>query len=295
MHESSACVPEDLMRGIVVALALCLLSSVLPIIFEAVRAADLDGFDVKARLASMTEPVASWRGFYVGVNAGGGFGTNGARETGLPTTGALALVASKDFTLDHNASGFVAGGQVGYNMQFNRLVVGIEADIDGANISGTGQVTGAGVAQRNGANGFAGNFVNASEKVDYIGTVRGRVGGLVTDSLLVYATGGLAYGHVNHSGQFHYATPVDYLVNDSTTQVGWTVGAGLEYMLTSRWSVKGEYLYYDLGNHTVISNAGINPLNRPFQSQFDYATHGSIVRAGLNYNLDFAVPVVAKN
>jgi outer membrane immunogenic protein len=256
-------------------------------------AADLDDLETKARVASVITPVSSWRGLYVGINAGGGFGTTGARETGLPTTGAAAMVASKDFTLDHNASGFVAGGQVGYNMQFNRLVVGIEADIDGADIGGTGQSTGVGVAQRDGANGFPTNFVKATEKVDYFGTVRGRIGGLATDSLLIYATGGLAYGRVNHSGQFHYATPVDYIVNDSSTQVGWTVGAGVEYMITPRWSVKGEYLYYDLGNHTVTSNTGALPINQPFRSQFDYATHGSILRAGLNYNLDWAVPIIA--
>jgi opacity protein-like surface antigen len=280
-------------RSVGVALASCLLSAVLWDGFETVRAADLDVFDVKARLASMTAPISSWRGFYVGVNAGGGFGTNRARETGLPNTGALALLASRDFTLDHNASGFVAGGQVGYNMQFNRWVVGIEADIDGANIGGSSQVTGVGVAQRNGGVAFPTNFVRASEKVDYIGTVRGRIGGLVTDDLLVYATGGLAYGRVNHSGQYHYATPVDYLVNDSSTQVGWTVGAGVEYMIAQQWSVKGEYLYYDLGNHTVLSNFAGG--GNQFRSQFDYATHGSILRAGLNYNLDWAIPMLAKN
>src|SRR5207244_8121204 len=125
-------------------------------------------------LGSMTTPVAAWRGFYVGVNAGGGFGNTGARETGLPNTGALALLASRDFTLNHNASGFVAGGQVGYNVQFDRWVVGIEADISGANIGGSSQVTGAGVAQRNGVVAFPTNLVRASERVDYMGTVRGR-------------------------------------------------------------------------------------------------------------------------
>lgn len=283
------------MRGNV---GLVLVSSLVPVVLwnmtAAVRAADLDVFDVKARLSSMSAPVASWRGFYVGVNAGGGFGTTAARETGLPTVGALALVASQDFTLNHNASGFLGGGQVGYNMQFDRWVLGIEADFDGANISGNSQVTGVGVAQRNGANGFATNFVRASEKVDYIGTVRGRFGGLVTDDLLLYATGGLAYGRVTHSGQFHYATPVDYIVNDTATQVGWTVGAGLEYMFAPQWSLKGEYLYYDLGNHTATTNTGVLAINQPFRSQFDFATRGSIVRAGLNYNLDWALPMMAQ-
>jgi outer membrane immunogenic protein len=284
------------MRGnIGLVLTSCITPAVVLTMSGAVAAADLDGLEVKARLAAITEPVASWKGFYVGINAGGGFGTTGARETGLPTTGSLAAVASKDFTLDHNASGFLAGGQIGYNMQFYKWVVGVEADIDGANIGGTGQMTGVGVGQRNGANGFAGNFVKATEKTDYIGTVRGRIGGLVTDSLLIYGTGGLAYGRVNHSGQFHYATPVDYFVNDSATQVGWTVGAGVEYMIAPHWTVKGEYLYYDLGNHTVTSNTGALPINQPFRSQFDYATHGSILRAGLNYKLDSVIPVVAKN
>jgi outer membrane immunogenic protein len=280
-------------RDVGLVLVSCLMTAVLSNTSRAVRAADLDVFDVKARLSSMTAPVSSWRGFYVGVNAGGGFGNNAARETGLPNTGALALLASRDFTLNHNASGFLGGGQVGYNMQFDRWVLGIEADFDGANIGGSSQVTGAGVAQRNGGVALPTNFVRASERVDYIGTVRGRVGGLVTDDLLLYATGGLAYGRVTHSGQFHYATPVDYIVNDTATQVGWTVGAGVEYMIAQQWSVKGEYLYYDLGNHTVLSNFGGG--GNQFRSQFDYATRGSILRAGLNYNLDWGIPMFAKN
>ena len=147
-------------------------------------------------------------------------------------------------------------------------------------------MTGVGVAQRNGNFANPANFVRANEKVGYLGTVRGRVGGLVTDDLLLYATGGLAYGRVTHSGQFHYATPVDYIVNDTATQVGWTAGAGVEYMFAPQWSVKGEYLYYDLGNHTVLSN--VAGTGTQFRSQFDFATRGSIVRAGVNYNLDWA-------
>jgi outer membrane immunogenic protein len=77
---------------------------------------------------------------------------------------------------------------------------------------------------------------------------------------------------------------VDYIVSDSATRFGWTVGAGLEYLIMPLWTVRAEYLYYDLGNHSVVSGNGVPP-TPPFQSQFDFHTHGSIARAALTYKL----------
>jgi outer membrane immunogenic protein len=231
--------------------------------------------------APMAPPVVSWAGFYVGVNLGGGFGTTGASETGLPTA---LVTASADYGLNHSLTGWLGGALIGYNYQTGQWVWGIEADFDAGNINGSGMQSGVGVAQRNGVNAFAGNFVTAGEKIDFFSTLRGRVGMLTDPNLLIYATGGLAVAHVKYNGQFHYATPVDYIVSDSATRFGWTIGAGLEYRVAALWTVRGEYLYYDLGSHSVVSDFGI-PTSPPFQSQFDFKTHGSIVRAALTYKL----------
>ncbi|MEO8322198.1 MAG: outer membrane protein [Bradyrhizobium sp.] len=244
---------------------------------------------VKARPVAPIVSVYNWTGFYVGVNAGGGFGRTNASETGIPEN---LLTASANYGLNHDLTGGFGGVQAGYNWQVQNWIWGIEADIQAADIKGTGTLTGVGVAQRNGVNAFPTNFVTASEKIDYFGTVRLRAGFLATPALLLYGTGGLAYAEVKTSGQFHFAAPVDYFASGSRIQVGWTVGAGAEYKVSSNWSVKGEYLYYDLGHTSDISNFGI-PAVPPFQSRFDYNVRGSLARIGLNYQW-FAGPVVAK-
>jgi opacity protein-like surface antigen len=239
-------------------------------------------------------PVAmgyNWTGWYVGLNAGGGFGQTGASHTGIPETGALAIVASANYGLNHDLTGAFGGVQAGYNWQIQNWVWGIETDFQGADITGRGTLSGLLVVQRNGVGAAPGNFVTASEKIDYFGTLRLRAGFLATPALLLYGTGGLAYADVKTSGQFHYATPVDYIATGSRIQVGWTVGAGAEYKIASNWSIKGEYLYYDLGHVSDTSGFGI-PVNPPFQSRFDYNVRGSLARVGFNYQ--FAGPIVAK-
>jgi outer membrane immunogenic protein len=243
---------------------------------------------VKARPPAPIATVWNWTGFYVGLNAGGGFGRTGASETGIPETGALAIVASANYGLNHDLTGGFGGAQAGYNWQVTNWVWGVEADIQGADIRGRGTLTGAFVAQRDGTPALPGNFVTASEKIDYFGTARLRAGFLATPALLLYGTGGLAWADVKTSGQFHYATPVDYIGTGSRIQAGWTVGAGAEWKLASNWSIKGEYLYYDLGHVSDLSNISIPP----FQSRFDYNVRGSLARVGFNYQ--FAGPVVAK-
>jgi opacity protein-like surface antigen len=145
-------------------------------------------------------PVYNWTGFYVGLNAGGGFGRTNASETGLPDTGVFAIVASANYGLNHDLTGAFGGAQAGYTWQVQNWVWGVEADIQGADIRGRGTLTGAFVAQRDGAPALPGNFVTASEKIDYFGTTRLRAGFLATPALLVYGTGGLAWADVKTSG-----------------------------------------------------------------------------------------------
>jgi outer membrane immunogenic protein len=241
-------------------------------------------------VAPAMAPAATWTGFYIGANGGGTFGKTGASHTGIPLGSPLA---SGDYNLDHNTTGWFGGGQIGYNFQAAQWLFGVEADFQGADIKGTGTLSGLAVAQRNGVSAFPGNFVTASDKLDYFGTLRGRFGGLVSNDLLLYATGGLIYGRVNDNGQFHYQTPVDYVAAASGMKTGWTAGAGFEYRIVQNWSVKAEYLYYDLGSQTITSNFGV-PATPPFQSQFDFKTRGSLVRGGINYLFDWGGPVVAK-
>lgn len=179
-------------------------------------------------------PYYSWTGFYVGVNGGGAFGSTGASHTGLPVG---SLGASNDYGLGHDLSGGFGGGQIGYNWQFDpKWVVGIEADVQGADIRGSSTIVGAIVTTRGGGAGAPGNFVTSSEKVDAFGTIRARFGGLITPETLIYATGGAAWGNVKYSGQFHYATPEDYIGSDSSTRrdTRWALASNGSLLRTGR-------------------------------------------------------------
>ncbi len=263
-------------------------------------------------------PPAMWTGFYVGLNAGGAFGgSNGSNITGGPlgtTVGSVAAfnsVTAVGSTIGGATSssngGFIGGGQIGYNFQTNNFVWGIEADIQGlaGSSNGSSGVTAAAPILGT-ANSWLGT-TTANKSLDYLGTVRGRVGFLFTPTLLVYGTGGLAYGGANTSFSFIGtdmlgAFQPSFLSSSySDTLVGWTAGGGLEWMFAPRWSAKVEYLYYDLGTITgqpalgVVATAPgavIGAIGASNSTRFN----GHIVRAGVNYHFNWfaPAPVVAK-
>ena len=99
-----------------------------------------------------------------------------------------------------------------------------------------------------------------SDKLDWFGTVRGRLGFLATPTFLLYGTGGLAYGRVASATVNSFtATPDIYTGSTSTTRAGWTAGAGGEWMFAPNWSAKAEYLYVDLGTvgYNVACSNGV--------------------------------------
>jgi len=152
-------------------------------------------------------PVAAWTGFYVGLNAGGTFagGANANTaawdqlDTGATASGATFAASAAGRTPIKN-DGFIGGGQVGYNFQFNNIyVAGVEADIQG--LTGGAPATSTGVGL--GPTGIqAVTTTQLTKSLDYIGTVRGRIGYLVTPTLLIYGAGGLAYGGANLSANY---------------------------------------------------------------------------------------------
>jgi outer membrane immunogenic protein len=258
-------------------------------------------------------PPPLWTGFYVGLNAGGGWANNNTINTvAFPAAGTIfagplafepALSASGSFTSGGNG-GFIGGGQVGYNFQFyNSFVAGIEADIQGIAGSSGGQNRVSAVPSTLLAP-FAWTTVSQYRgSIDYLGTVRGRLGWLATPTLLIYGTGGLAYGGVNlNAAQITTLSGLPGLASlgatsFSDTRVGWTAGGGIEWMFWPNWSAKAEYLYYDLGS---VTTSGVSV--EPTISTWGYATqstarfNGNIIRAGLNYHFNWAAPapVVAK-
>jgi outer membrane immunogenic protein len=273
-------------------------------------------------------PPPMWTGFYVGLNAGYTFGGSdsvyvatypGFLNPLLPAfpfnASQAAAATSASGILSPTTDGFIGGGQIGYNWQFNNsFVVGIEADIQGSGARGSAYGIGTG------ANGFIPGFgttstLSVTKNLDYLGTVRGRLGWLATPTLLAYATGGLAYGGVKTSVSINsFDTPFNpffpvgggypgSIGNFSDTRVGWTVGGGLEWMFMPNFSAKVEYLYYDLGSYSfdagVQTNVSIVLPGRFFFQNYTQAStryNGHIVRAGVNYHFNWGAPapVVAK-
>jgi len=282
--------------------------------------------DLANHKAPPTAPVVSWAGFYAGLNAGGTFGNNSAvNGTSWNTNGpsnaammAAALLSGSGSGSSGNA-GFIGGGQIGYNWQARyggyNFVTGAEADIQG--IAGSGDNRSRWTTANTDYSSYPVSLLSnqkGSANLSYIGTVRGRLGLILMPTLLVYGTGGLAYGGVNatvQNSQFWITTggpQVGYNsvirgnASHSTTQVGWSAGGGVEWMFMQNWSAKAEYLYYDLGNasgtaaNSYIGTGGYSG-NTGLQSVTNYSARvsGNIIRAGANYHFNFAsAPVAAK-
>lgn len=186
--------------------------------------------------APVVVPPYNWSGFYLGINGGGAFGSS-----------------SWDSTGSRNISGGLIGGTLGYNYQFGQAVVGVEGDIDWADISGTS------------SNGCPGGCKTSDT---WLSTVRGRLG-YAADRFMPYVTGGAAFGDVRAQAPGFGQVGAD--------RAGWTLGGGLEAALAPNWTAKVEYLYVDLGsfNCGLSCGAGLTTDNVSF--------HTNILRAGVNY------------
>jgi outer membrane immunogenic protein len=238
----------------------------------------------------LAAPVAyNWTGFYAGVNVGGGWSHDGGAEYCIDPFGALngatCQVLPPGASGHVNGSGVLGGAQAGYNWQYGQTVFGFETDFQGSGISGSSSVAGPFGFAGGGAPALPAGTFTASESLDWFGTVRGRVGYLVMDRALLYATGGLAYGQVTAATDFTAPNVgASYIGRRSSTEIGWTIGGGVEYALTQNISAKLEGLYYNLGKETVVGAE--TPLifaPNGYQHNKAFDTDGGLIRVGLNY------------
>ncbi|MCL8483693.1 MULTISPECIES: outer membrane protein [Bradyrhizobium] len=166
--------------------------------------------------APVLAPLPSWAGFYLG--AVGGYATEDAGTNAVK-------------------GGFV-GGTAGYNWQTANWVFGLEADAAWADINASAAAA---------VPGFG--IVTAGTKIDATGTVRGRIG-YAFDNVLLYGTGGYAWANNKIT-----LTALGVSVSDSQFLSGWTVGAGAEFLIAPKWSLKAEYLYKSFGGKTYFNGA----------------------------------------
>ena len=232
-------------------------------------AADLPSHKAPPVYVPPPPPPPLWTGFYAGLNLGGGFYANNSSNQGWGWNNGGG----------GGSGGVVGGGQIGYNYQFgSSFVVGAETDFQGTSIGSGGN---------NNNNWLFGLPPVTTARLNWFGTVRGRLGWLFTPTVLVYGTGGFAYGEVQRNG---------WLNQNSAVQTGWTAGAGAEWMFMPNWSVKAEYLYTQISGSN--SNNGwlwaFNPgwgLNN-----VNNRTRFHTIRAGVNYHFNWGAPapVLAK-
>jgi outer membrane immunogenic protein len=276
-----------------------------------------------------------WTGLYAGLNAGGVWGGNtqfrvdgsyaGSQypSLGAAYTGNMSALGTTQ-SVGAGIGGFIGGGQLGYNDQLTeRIILGVEIDIQGISGASNGGLS-ASIVPLMGSyypsfydrGELFGTVVNASKRINYLGSIRGRVGFLPRSDLLVYLTGGLSYGGVSmrasalqgnndleYSGGNQYvalyspAWSSGYYSSDVT---GWTAGGGVEWMISRNWSIKGEYFYYDLGPRSfsmtpLVTTVGDYPgiwslVNMRASTRFN----NNVFRAGINYHFNWSTaPVVA--
>ena len=249
--------------------------------------------------APVMAPVWNWSGFYIGINGGYSWGRS-SRDLNFfnPLNGVL-LASGTGGGRDMN--GGVFGGQVGYNWQASNWVFGLEFDAQWTGQQGSTTVlcpVGGCFPALTAAPLATGGSATVSDKLDWFATFRGRAGFTVTPSILLYATGGAAWGELETSVGLTALTaagvPVTAAATNKRDRLGWTVGGGIEAMFAANWSAKIEYLYLDMGsitNSVVMPTASGIPLGANVTSRVT----DNIIRAGINYHFSAGPgPVVAR-
>jgi outer membrane immunogenic protein len=268
---------------------------------DAASAADMAPRYAKAP-PPVVAPIYNWTGFYIGGEVGGrwseGDWTTTCLQPGLAATCAPSAFPARfafNNPSSYDSSGVKGGVYGGYNWQVSSWVVGVEGDF----LWGDNKKTKAGIPGANDP-AVAGSpgLDSSSIRQTWDASLRGRVGVLVSPSILLFGTGGVAFTHVESSAFCGTAFPVGWctpanvprLSTASKDLTGWTVGAGVEAMLTPNWLLRGEYRYADYGTFGSTVLAG--PVTNVDAVAFDTKLRTHSATIGLAYK--FGGPVVAK-
>lgn len=254
-----------------------------------------------------------WSGWYAGLNGGYLFSNSNAVNseavsyqcqnpgdggcTANPNYGLLFAIGATG-SAPNEFDGFTFGGQVGYNSLFSDWMWGLEADIQvAASTDSSGSYTSVTPSPAFPAQPVTTTFTG-TRGLDYLATLRARLGVLLSTKSLAYVTGGLAFGGADLGGAYAQTctgcTWVD-AANTPNAQFdmrdtlgGFTFGGGLEFAIGESWTLKAEYLYYDLGEMVLPMSNGGNASVAPFHSvgtstlvSADYDGH--LVRMGVNF------------
>ncbi len=264
----------------------------------AVLAAPAIGADLPSHKSAPTfvSTAPSWTGFYAGVNAGYTWSNSTAKVlavgsgmqnvgTEVPMWQPYPIYAPGVAVL--NSSGFIGGGQVGYNVQIGRFLIGAEGEFDW--LSGSKKTS---TFVTPGPIPLTANVAQIGRAWDWAGAATARVGYLVLPTLLVYAKGGAGFGHAA-ANVLDYGSTLTAMGGSpgvaGHVYGGWAFGGGVEWMVAPNWSVKVEYLRFDLGKHQASVNGlsygtfpGVAPQTYLVQANLQQ----NVVKAAVNFHFN---------
>jgi outer membrane immunogenic protein len=291
----------DIMRGFVrLAVAAATLSSLGLISIDG-RVAPAHAADIPRAMPVKAPVVAapaaySWSGFYIGGHAGYGWGRDAIRYSGESAIAGLIAINQFPSTHADDPRGFIGGITWGANWQHGRLVWGLESDFSFAAITRKQTVS---TLMALAAPPIP--YTHTGEQtLNWLSTTRVRAGVTLTDNVLAFVSGGLAGGQAEVNSS-HISNGV--AINGCGIQPcptasvkkwlwGWAAGGGLEYG-SGPWSIKAEYLHYDLGS---LNFSFVDPVTIQLDTGVTTRTKfsGDIVRVGVNYRFNWGTPVVAR-
>ena len=264
--------------------AICALSSA--------KAADAPRLSLPAPAVAYAS-AAPFEGFYMGAFAGYG---RGSTPSNLEiSSGTLALFPGIIPTISQAGSnrvswaGALAGIGGGYNFALGyNAVVGLEGDVAVAFMSGT--ATSGGIVPV-----FNGPFAFSQKTgIDWMSTLRARAGYVLADRAMVYVTGGAALAQLRHSSDFGDSFNEFEFYRQTTTKLGWVIGAGIEYSFAQNWSAKIEYLHAGFGGMGGMGTSLLADGSTAFVYHKLRNTSVDIGRIGVNYRFGGETPVIAK-
>jgi outer membrane immunogenic protein len=277
------------------------------------------GFAFAADMPAIVPPLASapiygWTGWYAGLNLGYSWGNAHTDAAGSATSISIPSFTNPPVAFANSQTeplvGVIGGGQVGYNYQVGpEWVLGFEADIQGSAEHGSNNfaATFTGTLCSGGGVGCPGGFFplkgtafsTYEAKIEWFATVRGRVGVLINGGgLLLYGTGGLAYGQVSVSDSVNITAtapavpatfgPATGTFSQSKTNIGFAAGGGMEGRIApTNWTWKLEYLFVDLGSVNTSTSFAAATTGAFSALAGTVTTHtnfiDNIFRVGLNY------------
>lgn len=271
------------MRNIIMRIAMAAAAVTGLVVINTAKAADLPARMPLKAAPAIIGAVPTWGGFYVGLFAGYGWGDAKATEAFDANTGFFYNFTRTPYAF--NADGFFGGGTVGYNMQSGAIVYGLEGELGYLGLKGS-------AIDPNGAAGGTPDTTTRF-KSDLYGAIYGRLG-FAAGQGLFYGKGGVAFLNADASTIDPCVAPPatcgtgTLTMTGSKTMVGWSAGAGIEWMLGANWSAKVEYAYFDFGS---IHTAGPSNVAGEFYRQsIDVTAHTA--KFGVNYR--WGGPVVAR-